>query len=109
MPLLSLTYTIHVHCPRCYNKFLVFDKATATLETYQRVYLTEKSEVQQASPDEHRLPRNLDIELRGGLVHTLQGGDNVKIWGVVKTLAQELPRGMKYAGVGAGGGMGGVR
>lgn len=103
------SYLPRVHIYRCYNKYLEFDKATATFETFQRVCLTEKSDSHLASSDEHRLPRNLDIELRGGLVHTLQGGDNVKIWGLVKTLAQELPRGMKYAGKGAGGGAGGIR
>lgn len=58
---------------------------------------------QVAQKDEStRIPKTLEVEIRGNLVNTCIPGDVVRIVGIVKAMQQEASRGMKWSSGKAG-------
>jgi DNA replicative helicase MCM subunit Mcm2 (Cdc46/Mcm family) len=71
---------------KCYNKYLEFDRDGAKLRDFQRLRLTEIQDFALSAPDDARVPRTLDIELRDSLVNSCIAGDMVHIVGIVQTM-----------------------
>ena len=53
----------------------------------QRIRLTE---IEDLSDGDHRVPRSLDVEVRGDLVGQCFPGDVVRVAGVVKTIQVDV-------------------
>ncbi|KAJ1424664.1 hypothetical protein B484DRAFT_97099, partial [Ochromonadaceae sp. CCMP2298] len=82
--------------PKCYNKFLELDRGSVTTSDFQRVKLTELDDIDAESA---RVPRSVEVEVRGSLVNTCVAGDVLCVVGVVRALQTDAPKG---AGKGKG-------
>lgn len=98
----------HCETPRCFNKMLIFDRSKAVTSVYQHIRLTEMSKSLDLSLEDSaaRIPRSLDVEIRGHLVNTCMPGDIIKVVGVVRTLQVQLDRAARWATKGTSDGTG---